>query len=313
MKPVLFSINGIDIPAITIFWVLGFIVFGYFLSKRFKNIKNVNLGFDIVIMTMVLSIVLGRVFFVFKNWGQYKNDWTFLPVQESIDGISWFQSMPWTLAAFWEPKVNFGMIMIAVFLAGMFFYGLNKLKLEYTNYWSNLWMGFIPAMIIFSVGYLLDGTYYGKPSELPFSIVYKIDGSARFAIQIIEIIGLMLIWAFYLDRIRFRNFSQKLLVIAFPILFFAMKIILWFESGLYQKQFWIFDTFQIFWILAIILVLFDYLVNLVLFRRSSETSQKARQSRSIIRGKNYNQSFSRYQRNNKFQLFKTDAVSSRKV
>lgn len=248
MKPILFSIEGIDIHALTVLMVAGFLVFTFLLWKNLRNQAKKNTIFDIVIFTLFLSPVIGRIVYVAKHFSSYLNQgWSVLPVRDTVAGVAYFDAMPWNLLKIWDSGVYVHFIPIAVMLGVYFSLIISREKIYYKRIITKVWMSLMPAYLFFLTGYLLDGSYIGKPGSIPLKVLYEGENEARLAIQIIEIVVVIGIAIFYLDVKSNSKFTKKLQFLIFPAIWSIAQIILWFQVEQYSKDLFMFDIVQIVW------------------------------------------------------------------
>lgn len=256
MKPILFSIQNYEIRSLVIFLILGFIIFAFLLWKNLQGIIKKNTIFDIVIFTLVLSPLTGRLVYVVENFNSYiDKGWYFLPIRDTSEGTKVFDSAPWNFLAIWDKGIYIHFIPVALFIGVYLSLMISRQKALFRKVIQKVWASLIPAYLIILVGFLLDGSYIGKTSSIPIKIAYEGENEARLAVQIIEIIILLVIAIFYLDN-RPKKLSRYSRIIVFPLIWFIGEALIWFEVEQYSKDLFIFDTVQLTWIAA----LFIYLI-----------------------------------------------------
>lgn len=296
MQPELFSIGNIGVNSIWVFTLLGFLVFTYFFYSNLKKINASQLAFDVVVFTALYSLVLGRVVYVLKTLLEGERyDWTILPVTENIEGIEWFQSMPWTTIAVWDSRLNYGLVVFALILSLLTWLYFEKYK-NRTYILISAWKSIIPALIVITFGYLLDGSYIGVSSDLPFSVVYLYDNVSRFAVQVVEVLALMIFFTLYIDTSTDK--LKKIQLVAFPVLWFTTKILIGFQTEFRTKVIWEFDTLQLVWLVGGFFYI-SYFVLTYILRPGADTSSSSRDRKSAVGTEpNYSLSFAKYKDRN---------------
>ncbi len=155
MHPVLFEIGGFEIRTYGVLVLLGFLAGVWFAKEHLKRWKiEENKVWDAAIWAMIFGIIGARLFFVIQHWEYY--------------------------------RLNFGEIF-AIWHGGMTFYGillgiipvLWYLNKEKWNFWAVLDSsipGITLGIAIGRWGCFFNGCCYGKPTDLPFGVVFP-EGS----------------------------------------------------------------------------------------------------------------------------------------
>lgn len=153
MYPVIKIADGIFLPSYFLFISLGFVVAIFWIAKRSVEAKqSVSYAMDICLVTMVFGFLGSRLFHVFYEVPDY------------------YLKYPHEIYKFWHGGfVFYGGVLGA--LLGVFIYSrIKKVKLlPYLNVIS------APAALGYAIGRfatLLSGSGYGRPTDLPWGIIY---------------------------------------------------------------------------------------------------------------------------------------------
>lgn len=302
MKPILYSTGYVNFQALTIFIVLGFMLFTVLLWRNLQREAGRYTSFDIILCSLVLSPLIGRIIYIVQNWQIYiANGWNMLPVRDSVDGVVFLDTMPWKTLVLWDGGINYNFVGVAVILSALVVIKVTRQTGKAKNILVKTWKSFIPALIVMTVGYLLDGTYQGIASGSILSIRYEGDEATRLGIQILEIIALLLLWMLYLDTGSLGK-KIKYQVYYFPVLWLLVEIILWFKTEQYSRDFVYFDIVQLIWGLALIVFLIFTTVNLRYVPRKRKIVKSPARVNPQIEDTDYSVSFANL-RNNSQPVF----------
>jgi phosphatidylglycerol:prolipoprotein diacylglycerol transferase len=155
MYPILFEIGGFQVRTYGVLVLLGFLVGVWFVKENLKKFGiSENKVWDAAIWAMIFGVIGARLFYVIENWDYY--------------------------------KLNLGEIF-AIWHGGLIFYGIlfgviPVLWYIYREKW-NLWAvldstipGITLGIAIGRWGCFFNGCCYGKPTDLPFGVVFP-EGS----------------------------------------------------------------------------------------------------------------------------------------
>ncbi len=155
MHPVLIEIGGFEIRTYGVLVLLGFLAGVWFVKENLKMWKiEESKVWDAAIWAMIFGIIGSRLFFVIQHWEYY--------------------------------RINFGEIF-AIWHGGMTFYGvlfgiipvLWYVNKEKWNFWAvldSVIPGITLGIVIGRWGCFFNGCCYGKPTDLPFGVVFP-EGS----------------------------------------------------------------------------------------------------------------------------------------
>ncbi|MBU0975928.1 MAG: prolipoprotein diacylglyceryl transferase family protein [Patescibacteria group bacterium] len=179
-----------------LFLVLNALLVGFVLWRYRKNLGiHRERIFDFVFVYVIVSILFGRFIYVIQNWSEFGNlSWSicpfyFLPGAERV----WFIQMPYALIKFWDQGVDYSGILFGGVFITFFFYITKRFGKK--NLWHVI-KGLCLGQIIQLIGYLYEGVYYGKKTNLIFGIKYTgVDDVTRFPLQLLEIAVLLVFLA----------------------------------------------------------------------------------------------------------------------
>ncbi len=204
------NIGPVSIPYFLMFLLIAGLVFGYFL---WINRKHLRLGrgekiFDIVIIFIVGSIIIGRLLYVLEHLEEFsKMSWSVYPFyyEPGAERI-WFKQLPWSLVKFWDRGIDPRGILLG-----------NLLSLLWAQKMKNLGSRFLQktvkflciANIIEIAGFGVAQLYFGKTiqSEIIGIVYSQIDNNQRFPLQGLEILILVLL---VLILLYFKNIRKKI-------------------------------------------------------------------------------------------------------
>ena len=159
MRPILFHIGSIGVPAFFLMIMIGTLAatfYGYRLAKREKADPVVMLDFGII--GIICAVIGSRIFHIF------------------IENPAYYLENPLRVFYFWQG----GFVSIGAFvfsIAGVLVY-LHVRKLEMLRY-LDIVAAEIPIVIFFvRLGCLCAGCCYGKPTDFFIHLIFKNTGSA---------------------------------------------------------------------------------------------------------------------------------------
>jgi|GEM_PF-5516466 len=318
MKPVLVTIGGLEVHSLVVFTAIGFLLFTFLLWINLRAKIKTNSIFDIILLSLILSPVLGRLLYIIEHFSRFvHDDWNFLPVRDSVEGVAFFDTAPWSFFAIWSGGNYYNFIPIALFIGTYAILRFTRQSKQFAQVLSKVWAGFLPAFIVILLGFLLQGVYYGQTGAIPLKVVYEGENEARIAIQIIEIVIVLFIMIFYLDTGSKKAFFAKYRSFLFPVIWSISEVLIWFKVEQYSKDLYIFDVVQVMWLVFLLLqiVLMVAERRTVLLRKRSENvvAEIGDRKKTLVKNgkklnKDYKVSYSSYS-----QSFSTDLSMSEKV
>lgn len=98
------------LPILVFVYFLGLLIF-WFESKQVK--KDSNSIFDQWFITTIISLLFGRLGYIFARWDDFSSwYWFWSPYEKYGDQIYLFRAMPWRIFSIWDG----GFLIIAMFL-----------------------------------------------------------------------------------------------------------------------------------------------------------------------------------------------------
>lgn len=152
MYPILFQIGPITFKTLGVFIVLGFFAAAYtMINRSIKQKLNLDFISDHLVSFILTPLVSARLFYVIENWYKYSNDlWGMLKIHDGN-------------FSFWGGM--FGFIGI------LFYWSFQKKAL----FWKWFDLSFLAGMLGLSIAYIglfFSGDIYGKPTDLPWGVVF---------------------------------------------------------------------------------------------------------------------------------------------
>jgi len=159
MYPILFKSNNFIIYSFGILTILGIavgVIVLFSLAKRLKLSLPAGKLFDYIVYVLLSGIVGARVFYIIFHWKDFANK-------------------PWQIIfSSWTGGLSFYGGLIGGLLTTLFVLRKNKDKLSWLD------IGFISTMfglVLGMLGCFTAGSYYGKPTHLPWAVTYTREGS----------------------------------------------------------------------------------------------------------------------------------------
>lgn len=213
------TVSNLTIPSyLVILTISGFLVgFVFWRKKERMKIQNEKI-FDLIIVYLLISIIVGRMFYVIDNIDEFKKiTWSIYPYfYEPGAERLWFRQLPWGLIKIWDGGINYS----ALLWGGTFAILIRGKQLGLLKKWGNV----IVKSLFYShafqiIGFLAGSYYFGKITELAIGIQYpKIDDNFRLPIQIIEIV--LLLVGFLISRLL-KRIQKGIGLIGLYLFFFS--------------------------------------------------------------------------------------------
>lgn len=182
MFPTIFSFGPIAVSSLGLLTFLAFLTGLFLIWRRGKEegLDEEKL-LDVAFVGLIVGLILGRAFFILEHWPELGTDigrWFDL---KNFAGFSFFGGV----AGAW----------LVLFLAA---------KDHKWNFWavSDLAVfGVIWAQILVRLGQFLDGSFLGKPTNLPLGLSFPGVEESRFPVQPVAVAFLVLVY-FWLKRLE---------------------------------------------------------------------------------------------------------------
>lgn len=200
MHPVLFRIGPVEIYSYGFMLAIAFLACTFLALKeaRRRNFPEEGI-YDIVLWAAIGGILGARLVYVFYYWELYS-------------------LAPWRIFAFWEGGL--------VFYGGVIGGAITVLSVVYLKNFSLSDTADIVGLVlplgvsIARIGCFLNGCCYGKPTTLPWGVVFPALGNIpRHPTQIYELFYSLLIFIFLWT---YRHRIPKGLVLFFFLLFYSL-------------------------------------------------------------------------------------------
>lgn len=240
--PTLISIGPIAISTLGVFMVLGFILGSFLIWKRGKEegYDESELVDGIFLLT-IIGLIGARIWYVFWHFADFENNLFRAFSIIRVPGFSWF----------------------GAFLAGLFALAVfaNKKKWDFFQAADLFVFGLTLGQIFGLIGSFFDGSFYGKPTNLPWGIRFPGLDQPRhptqFYLLLIVFLILRLLFVFDKNYRTYEWYKDKrgeadpgFLFLAYLIMFSLGSLFV----GLFREQeltlFGLFSWDQFFWLLT---------------------------------------------------------------
>ncbi len=197
MHPVLFSIKGITIYTYGLFVSVGFLVgFILFLMEVKRRGFVVDTGIDLAFWVLLSAVVFSRLAYVLVNF-------------------SYFSKYPLRIFMIWEGGLVWYGAFIGALISAVIYFKAKKLE-------GWLWADMCAPSVALGqalgrIGCLMAGCCYGKPTDLPWGIVFERSDIAPLGIslhptQVYHMIFNFLIFVFLFYRRKKVKFRGELIL-----------------------------------------------------------------------------------------------------
>jgi phosphatidylglycerol:prolipoprotein diacylglycerol transferase len=189
MHPLLFSIGSLHIYSLSVFVVLGWLVFSFLFWRQLRsNGIDEDKIFDLTFYTTLVAIVMSRAFYVILHWELFSDTWLKIFALWVQPGLSLYGAFIAALAVLVSmsraSKVRLGHVLDAVALS------------------------FPAAILTGLIGVFLDGSVAGKIVDLPWALRFVGHAGRRHPVQVYEIIIICIIIGI-LYRLQLRSSKEK--------------------------------------------------------------------------------------------------------
>ncbi|MBD3203229.1 prolipoprotein diacylglyceryl transferase [Candidatus Woesearchaeota archaeon] len=187
-SPDLFTIGPFSIRLYGLFYAVGFIVISYLLSKKSKDIKNLDKdkSFDLVTYSLLAGIIGARLFHVIFEFNYYffENPFT------TLNLFSLSLEIP-AVFAIWKGGLAFYGGVLGGLLAGFLY--CRKHKINILKVLDSIGAPFVFFISILRITNFINAEHYGIPTNLPWGVVFPIDNLARHPAQIYESVSMLIL------------------------------------------------------------------------------------------------------------------------
>ena len=225
MHPVLFNIFGLTVYTYGFFLSLAFLV-GFISStlEAKRRDLSVETAIDLTFWILLSAVIMSRLIYVLVNVGEYIHN-------------------PIRILMFWEGGlIWYGAFLGAISAAGIY----SRVKGLDGWVWADVAIPFVAlGQAIGRIGCLMAGCCYGKPTDLPWAIVFTESHIAPGGIpihptQLYHSISNLMIFAFLFYRRKRATFRGEL-ILSYVFLYSATRSILEVVRG-DPRGYWFGDT-----------------------------------------------------------------------
>lgn len=166
MLPILFRIGPITVYSYGFFLVLAYFAATFILWREGKRQGyNEEKLLDFSIISLIASLIGGRIYYVLLNW-------------------SFFAADPVNLLSFWDGGFAFHGSLVAVILVGIYF--IRRWKWSFFQVADISAIAASAALTLGKLGAFLAGIDFGKVSDLPWAVRFPDLVGARHPVQLYE-------------------------------------------------------------------------------------------------------------------------------
>ncbi len=237
MYPAILEIGSVAISSLWLCVTLATLLVGWLLIK-FAVHNKLKLAFikEYLIGIVVHGIIGARILYIATT------SWEYFP-----EGFQWkgiFQ-----MFAFWDKGLSFWGLIIGMLIA---LYRYAKQEKEPFLKWMDVFtLAILPGMILGNIGAFMEGTYYGKETELSWGVTYQnftvpftipVHPTQIYAAIYLSILCAVFITLFYKEKIKEEGKLALLIMLSYSIARFFEEFTMGDESlmlfGLRTEQ-WI--------------------------------------------------------------------------
>lgn len=152
MYEILFQYGPLTIASINVAMALGFIA-GMIFMIRFIHLKKLKLSFLVQYLVHLIAFPLigGRLFYFFERW-------------------SFFKEAPWKIFFIWDLEFSVWGIFYGLMLT--LFILTRKNREDFWGWFDAFVISGLAGLFFLHLGHFLNGSHYGKPTELPWGIAF---------------------------------------------------------------------------------------------------------------------------------------------
>jgi len=223
--PILVRIGPLEIRTWGLFVMLGFIAGAYWAAREARRSgQSPSFIYDLTFYIILASIIGSRIFFVIEKWGEI------------------FSRNPLKALAVWEGGlIFFGGVILAIPTA---IYFIRKKGLNTWKVGDWIAPGFALGIAIGRIGCFFNGCCFGKPTDLPWGVIFSPESAAGAQFpgipihptQLYESIGELIVF-FVLLYLRGKKHREGFLLLTFAVLGSLVRFIddffRYYEPGAY--------------------------------------------------------------------------------
>ena len=184
MWPILFTVGRFELRTISIFLVLAFLAAAFMFWRKGKEEHYSEFELmDAYLLSFLVGSFAARIGFIAANWSTF-----------GLDVFRWIDVINF-------PGVS---VTVGVVTAGLYLYRLaNHYKwdaFEILDFWS---LAMSLSLSIWAVGLFLDGSAYGRPTDLPWGMIFPGLVEKHHPTQLYTMVFFIALFV-YLARIEYR-------------------------------------------------------------------------------------------------------------
>ena len=210
MYPILFTIGSFHIYSLSVAFIFAWLMFSFLFWRSLRNqgIPEERI-FDLTFYSTISAFLFARAGFVATHWTQFQDNAIRIAAIWIAPGMSLYGAL-------------FGGLVVLVFLSRRY-----KVRLGHVLDAFGPALG--AAFILGAIGALLDGTYVGVMSNVPWAIRYVGHLGKRHPVQLYEIVAMLFIliaMIFFIRRAVKRQWPFGLAGLWFFALFTIAEFVL---------------------------------------------------------------------------------------
>jgi len=179
MLPIIFSTGPVTIYSFGFLLAIGVFLESFVIWRRLRD-----LGFkeekilDFLILSLFLGLVISRLIFILQNWpsfGFHLSRWFLFVRYPGFSVLGWLLGL---LLALWR-----------------------FVKEEKWDFWrviDEVTFGFLPFLILVQIGSFLDGSGFGRSTNMPWGIYFPGILLKRHPVSLFFALALLAVWFFLL-------------------------------------------------------------------------------------------------------------------
>ncbi len=175
MFPIIFQSSVFTIYSLWFFTLIGFVLGAMILYHLIKTSRlSLNFVTDNWNKLLLSTILTSRIFTVIAEWQFY--------LQPHFSGESWWIIKRfWNIVAIWDKGLSFWGAALGLVIC--FAYLAYKQEQNLAKWADILIISIVGGISMGNIGAYMDGINYGKPTKLPWGVLYE-SSSVKYAIPV---------------------------------------------------------------------------------------------------------------------------------
>ncbi|MFQ5492599.1 MAG: prolipoprotein diacylglyceryl transferase family protein [Candidatus Dojkabacteria bacterium] len=162
MQPVLFTLGSIEVKTMLIgalFFAFVYVVVFWITSR--KELKS-NTIFDIAFLTLLASLISGRLLAVLSHLNDYLDaGFNLFPIHESESGILLFSQLPWSFLNFTDGHFEFIGVFMGIIIGLLVIYQNSNQRKSVFQLFDRIIVAYVIAGFVLFAGMMISGTDLG--------------------------------------------------------------------------------------------------------------------------------------------------------